>query len=205
MRSLLADLVLESEAATALVFRLAQAFDRSASDPKEAAYARLFTPAIKFHVCKTAPSLIYEALECLGGNGYVEDLPMARLYREAPLNAIWEGAGNVMALDVLRATGRMRETAFGLVEELARVSGAAARPLSEAILSDLRSNEPESRARSLACDLARLAQLAALQQANPQLAEAYGATRAAAGERRMFGACDLGGCEQVLLDRVLAA
>ncbi len=75
-------------------------------DPREAAYVRLLTPAVKFLVCKSTPQLVYESLECLGGNGYTEDLPLARYFRESPLNAIWEGSGNVMALDVLRAAGR---------------------------------------------------------------------------------------------------
>jgi putative acyl-CoA dehydrogenase len=202
MRRLLADLALESEAATALAFRLARAFDRAPDDTAEAAYARLFTPAIKFHICKTAPAFIYETLECLGGNGYVEDLPMARLYREAPLNAIWEGAGNVMALDVLRAAGRMREAFAEQVDVLARAAGSAGRSLAASILAGLGSNEPEAQARGLACDLARLAGLAALQEVNPVLAEAYGATRGGAGERRMFGASDLGAGEKVLLDRI---
>lgn len=204
MRGLLADLALESEAATALVFRLARAFDRADGDPQEAAFARLFTPAIKFHVCKMAPGFIYETLECLGGNGYVEDLPMARLYREAPLNAIWEGAGNVMALDVLRAAARMKESALGLVEEMAAgAPGGTGKALAASVIAGLRSNEPEAKARGLASDLARLAELCALQEADPQLAEAFGATRAAAGERRLYGAADLGGAEQLLLDRIL--
>ena len=96
MMQVLADLALHSEAATALAFRLAGSFDRAA-DGQEAAFRRLMTPVIKYFVCKTAPSFVYEAMECLGGNGYVEDGLMARTYREAPLNAIWEGSGNVMA------------------------------------------------------------------------------------------------------------
>jgi putative acyl-CoA dehydrogenase len=202
MRRLLADLALESEVATALVFRLARAFDKAATDPAEAAYARLLTPAIKFHVCKSVPGFVYEALECLGGNGYVEELPMARLYREAPLNAIWEGAGNVMALDVQRAAGRMGETAIGLIEGLAATTGKAGRGLADAIVAGLRGNDRQANARGLAGDLARLAALAAVHEANPRLAEAYGATRVA-GERRMYGACDLDAYEPELLSRVL--
>lgn len=124
------------------------AFDRAAADPTEAAYTSLLTPAIKFHVCKSVPGFVYEALESLGGNGYVEDLPMAQLYREAPLNAIWEGAGNVLALDDLRATGRMGETAVALIEALATATGKAAQPLADAVLSGLRSNDPEAQARA---------------------------------------------------------
>ncbi|TIS17055.1 MAG: DNA alkylation response protein, partial [Mesorhizobium sp.] len=86
----------------------------AASDRGEAAFARAMTPVVKYWVCKIAPALLYEAMECLGGNGYVEEAPLARYYREAPVNAIWEGSGNVMALDVLRVLGR----APGLFEEV---------------------------------------------------------------------------------------
>src|ERR1700728_810679 len=111
MRAVLADLALEVEGAIALVMRLSRAFDYAATDPREAAYARLITPAAKYWICKTAPGFIYEAMECLGGNGYVEESMLPRLYREAPLNAIWEGSGNVMCLDVLRALKRESEAA----------------------------------------------------------------------------------------------
>src|SRR5262245_5096906 len=106
MRSVLADCALEVEGAVALVMRLCRAVDRAGEDQREAARARLLIPAAKYFICKAAPRFIYEALECMGGNGYVEEGMMARLYREAPLNAIWEGSGNVMCLDVLRALSR---------------------------------------------------------------------------------------------------
>jgi putative acyl-CoA dehydrogenase len=109
MRAVLADLALEVEGAIALVMRLSRAFDSAATDAREAAYARLVTPAAKYWICKTAPGFIYEAMECLGGNGYVEESVLPRLYREAPVNAIWEGSGNVMCLDVLRALRRDKE------------------------------------------------------------------------------------------------
>src|SRR6266436_3011443 len=108
MRNVLADLALNVEATVALTMRLCRAVDQAA-DPLEAARARLLIPAAKYWVCKMAPPFIYEALECLGGNGYVEEGALARLYREAPLNAIWEGSGNVMCLDVLRALSRAGE------------------------------------------------------------------------------------------------
>src|SRR5205823_5255439 len=95
MRAVLADLAMEVEAAAALVLRLARAFDLAGHDSSEAARARLLTPVVKYWVCKTAPAFIYEAMECLGGNGYVEESVLPRLYREAPVNAIWEGSGNV--------------------------------------------------------------------------------------------------------------
>src|SRR5215831_1421282 len=102
MTAVLADLALESEAATALALRLARAYDRQ-DDPAEAAFRRVVTPAAKYWICKRAPALIAEAMEVLGGNGYVEECVMPRLYREAPVNSIWEGSGNIMCLDVLRA------------------------------------------------------------------------------------------------------
>ena len=91
------------------------------------------TPAVKYLVTKLAPSFIYETLECLGGNGYVEDLPMARLYREAPLNAIWEGSGTVVALDVLRVLRRNRETALDVIDGLADACGAPGKAAAVAI------------------------------------------------------------------------
>jgi putative acyl-CoA dehydrogenase len=106
MQRVLADMALDVAAATALTFRLARAFDEAADDRGAAAFARAMTPAVKYWVCKIAPALLYEAMECLGGNGYIEEAPLARYYREVPVNAIWEGAGNVMALDVLRVAKR---------------------------------------------------------------------------------------------------
>jgi putative acyl-CoA dehydrogenase len=92
--------------------RLARALDRAGADADEAAYARLMTPAAKYWICKLAPAFVFEAMECLGGNGYVEESLLPRLYREAPVNAIWEGSGNVMCLDVLRALKRPQEAAL---------------------------------------------------------------------------------------------
>ncbi len=106
MLRVLADMALDVAAATALSLRLARSFDEAANDRGEAAFARAMTPVVKYWVCKIAPGLLYEAMECLGGNGYVEEAPLARYYREAPVNAIWEGSGNVMALDVLRVLRR---------------------------------------------------------------------------------------------------
>ncbi|MQB01015.1 MAG: DNA alkylation response protein [Actinobacteria bacterium] len=106
MQNVLADLCIESEAATITAMRLAHAFDRAADDDQEASFRRLATAVAKYWVCKTAVSHVGEALECLGGNGYVEDSGMPRLYKESPLNSIWEGSGNVNCLDVLRAMER---------------------------------------------------------------------------------------------------
>jgi putative acyl-CoA dehydrogenase len=103
MQNVLADLALETEAATLLAFRLARAFDRSTDDEVERHLVRLMTPVAKYWLCRRLPQMVVEAMECLGGNGYVEEAPLARLYREAPLNGIWEGSGNVICLDVLRS------------------------------------------------------------------------------------------------------
>ncbi|MGB6826003.1 isovaleryl-CoA dehydrogenase [Psychrobacter sp.] len=123
MRNVLADLALESEAALALTMRIARAVDRIETDPHEAALARIATAIGKYWICKRAPVLINEAQECLGGNGYVEETIMPRLYRQAPLNSIWEGSGNVQCLDVLRALKKEPETQRALFKELQQAAG----------------------------------------------------------------------------------
>jgi putative acyl-CoA dehydrogenase len=124
MASVLADLVLESEAATVLVMRLAGAADRAArGDAGEAALLRLALPAAKYWVCKRTPMATAEALECLGGNGYVEESGLPRLYRDAPLNSVWEGSGNVNALDVLRALVRAPGSADVLLADIGLAAG----------------------------------------------------------------------------------
>ena len=127
MTNTLADMALESEAATTLLLRLAAARDHAASDPREAALLRLGVAVGKFWVCKRGPALAAEAMECLGGSGYVEESIMPRLYREAPVNAIWEGSGNVIALDVLRALSHDPATAEAALAEVALAHGADAR------------------------------------------------------------------------------
>lgn len=122
MQQVLADMALDVEAATALAFRLARAFDRS-EDPRASAWRRLMTPITKYWVCKLAPPLVAEAMECLGGGGYVEEAPLARLYREVPVNSIWEGSGNVMALDVARVLQREPGVVETVMEELAAAIG----------------------------------------------------------------------------------
>ena len=117
MQNVVADLAVESEAATALAIRLAAAVDRI-DNPHEAALRRIALPLAKFWVCKRTPGFVAEALECLGGNGYVEDSGLPLLYREAPLNSVWEGSGNVNALDVLRALGREPEVLAAWITEV---------------------------------------------------------------------------------------
>jgi len=121
MTRVLADMALDAVAAAALAFRLAESYDRANDNPAEAAFARLMTPAVKYWVTKVAPPMIGEAMECLGGNGYVEESRLPRLYREAPVNSIWEGAGNVMCLDVMRV---LRKNSEPLEAVLANVEDA---------------------------------------------------------------------------------
>jgi putative acyl-CoA dehydrogenase len=124
MRNVLADLCLESEAATTLAIRLAHAFDRSKNDAREQKFARIATAIAKFWITKRTPAVVAEALECLGGNGYVEESSLPRLYRDAPLNSLWEGAGNLQCLDVLRALQKDSGTAEALQQEIASATGA---------------------------------------------------------------------------------
>jgi putative acyl-CoA dehydrogenase len=127
MRNVLADLTLESEAATLLMLRLAGSFDRRETDPRERAFCRIATAIAKYWLCKRAPVHVGEALECLGGNGYVEESILPRLHREAPLYSIWEGSGNVICLDILRALAREPDAAEALIQELKSRAGHDAR------------------------------------------------------------------------------
>ena len=122
MQNVLADLCVESEAATVTALRLARAYDEA-----DGPFRRIATAVAKFWICKRTPPLVAEALECLGGNGYVEESQLPRLFRESPLNSIWEGSGNVNALDVLRALGREPETAEAFLAEVRLAAGADAR------------------------------------------------------------------------------
>ena len=209
MRSVLADLALELEGAVALVMRLCRAFDSAASDPSEAARARVLTPAVKYAVCKTSPRFMYEAMECLGGNGYVEEGMLARLYREAPLNAIWEGCGNVMCLDVLRALARDGEAARHVLADLARATadlpgGAEAAAF---IVETLSAPDGEARARAAVDRLAALAAAAALAEGAPAaIAHAFAHTRLGAARGANFGSAELEPGEvSVLIERAMPA
>jgi putative acyl-CoA dehydrogenase len=187
MRAVLADLALEVEGAVALVMRLSRSFDRAATDPREAAYARLVTPAAKYWICKTAPGFIFEAMECLGGNGYVEESVLPRLYREAPVNAIWEGSGNVMCLDVLRALKRDRE-AVDIFDGMAREASAITGEKVE-LLEANNDFESEATARITVGKLATLAATAALQaSAPPAIADTFLRTRLSKPHGALYGA-----------------
>ena len=121
MRTVLVDMALESEAACALSLRLARAFDSDL--PSEVALRRVLTSAAKFWVCKRGCELVLEAMEVLGGNGYTEELPLARMAREMPVNSIWEGSGNIMCLDVQRAFGKSAATREAVLDELSATRG----------------------------------------------------------------------------------
>jgi putative acyl-CoA dehydrogenase len=182
MRNVLADLAVESEAATALALRLCRAYDEAAAgDPRAELFKRLATAIGKYHVCKRVPNHAFEALECLGGNGYVEASGMPRLYREAPLCSIWEGSGNVMALDVLRALARTPESLQVFLDELDRATGSDTRY--DAYIQTVRSEfsrpeELEGRARIVVERMALALQAALLLQHAPApIADAFVATR----------------------------
>lgn len=123
MKAVLADLIIEYEAAVAMALRVGASLDRAGQDEQQAAFMRLATPVTKYWVCKRQPGFVYEALECLGGAGYVEEGPMPKLFRQSPLNAIWEGSGNVIALDILRALSREPESLEAVTAELSKPFG----------------------------------------------------------------------------------
>jgi len=190
MGQVLADLALDVEAATALAFRLARSFDR-ASDPHAGAWRRLMTPVTKYWICKMAPAFGYEAMECLGGNGYVEEGLAARIYREMPLNAIWEGSGNVMALDLLRVLQREPETAAIVMEDLAAAAGGDAHLKAQLERVQRLLHEPrflDRRGRMLTEALATLAAGAILRAHAPTfVADAFLATRLSGSPRYTYG------------------
>jgi len=195
MRNVLADLAVESEAATLLRERLARSFDLRAHDERERAFCRIATAVSKYWLCKRSPAHVSEALECLGGNGYVEESILPRLYREAPLYSIWEGSGNVICLDVLRALAKEPAAAQALLEELqpaanadkrfdAYVRGLAERLDGKAQNSSLR----EYAARELTEKLALALQASLMiRHSSPAMAEAFLASRIAGQHGQSFG------------------
>lgn len=191
MRNVLSDLALESEAATLLMLRLARAYE-APQDPRESAWRRIVTPAAKFWVCKRALEFAGECMEVWGGNGYVETGPMARLYREAPVNSIWEGSGNVICLDVLRAIGREVEGFALLLDELDDAAHAHAGLA--ALIAGLRRDlavppeEREMQARRFAQRLVLAAQGSLmLRHAPSAVADAFLASRIDAECGRVYG------------------
>jgi len=207
MTRVLAELALDGEAAMMLAMRLAGSFDRAEADEDEAAYRRLMTPVIKYWVCKAAPPFLYEAMESLGGNGYVEEGPLARAYREAPVNAIWEGSGNVMCLDVMRVLQRSPETAERVAERFA--SEAAGEPRLIATVERLKEAlraPAEADGRHLTETLALVGAACEMRQHAPvPVADAFIASRLAGGFRTTYAAGSGGGDAHAVLSAVVPA
>ena len=207
MQNVLADLAVEAEAATAVAVRLAAAVD-APGDAHEAALRRIALPLAKFWVCKRTPALVAEALECLGGNGYVEESGLPLLYREAPLNSVWEGSGNVNALDVLRALGREPEVLDAWITEVGRARGGDARldraiedtlALIGSLLGD--PSQLEVNARRLAMRMALVLQGSLLVRHAPtEVADVFCASRLGAAYDGVFGTLD-GGDLRALVER----
>ena len=206
MANVLADLAIESEAATLVAMRLAKAADRAANgDDEEKAFRRLGLAVTKYHVCKLAPAHAAEALECLGGNGYVEESGLPRLYREAPLQSIWEGSGNVAALDALRALTRQPAAAEAFFTELDQARGADRR-LDDAIerLKKDAADPSEQAARRLAESMAVTLQASLLvRHGHPAVADAFTATRLSGAGGRAYGTLPQGTRTQDIVPRAI--
>ena len=207
MRNVLADLALESEAATAFALRVAGAVDRASHDPHEAAFARIATAIGKYWICKRAAGFANEAQECLGGAGYVEDSGLPRLYRQAPLNSIWEGSGNIQCLDVLRALAKEADAGAAMLAELQPAAGIDA--AFDAALADaqarLAQGVDEAAARAFVERLALLLQAAILLRAGIPLAGAYCRSRLGDGRGATYGTLANGIDGDIAIARILPA
>jgi putative acyl-CoA dehydrogenase len=206
MAGVIADLAIESEAATVVAMRLAGATDRAVrGDQAEAVFRRLALAATKYWVCKRAPAHAAEALECLGGNGYVEESGMPRLYREAPLGSIWEGSGNVAALDVLRAAAREPSCLDAFFAEVDLAAGADRRL--DAAVKELRDSlagtgDIESRARRIAERMALVLQASLLvRYGHPAVSDAFCASRLGGDWAHAFGTLPSGSDLGVIIER----
>ena len=192
MTRVLADMALDAIAAAALAFRLAESYDRAADDPAEAAFSRLMTPAVKYWVTKVGPMMIGEAMECLGGNAYVEESRLARLYRDAPANSLWEGGGNIMALEVMRVLRKSSEPLEVVLANIEDALGSTAkstlnvlRAATAVALAD------EGSARILTEQLAMTVAAAALRRRFPSVvADAFLETRLGKPWRTTYGMLD---------------
>jgi putative acyl-CoA dehydrogenase len=198
MQNVLADLCVESEAATLTAMRLAGAYDRG-----EAAFARIATAVAKYWVCKRGPGHAAEALECLGGNGYVEESALPRLYRQQPLQSIWEGSGNVICLDVLRALGRSPETAGAFVAECRAAADADARLDAWLVrLEDELHHPDEQSARRLVEHMALALQASLLVRfSEPAVADAFCASRLGPDGGLAYGTLPLGADLPAIVNR----
>jgi len=206
MQNVLADLALEVEAATLLAFRLARAVDdEQAGDPAAALLVRIGTPVAKYFNCKRAVGVVHEALECHGGNGFIEEGPMARLYREAPLNGIWEGSGNVIALDVLRAAARSPQSVPAFLEEVRQAKGGDRRldRQVERLEAELAApQEHEARARRIAERMATALQASLVIRHSPSaVADAFCATRLDGDGCSAYGSLPAGLDQRAIVER----
>ena len=205
MRNVLADLCVESEAATALAMRVARAYDEAEFDERARHLRRLATAIGKYWVCKRGPGHAYEALECLGGNGYVEESGMPRLYREMPLASIWEGSGNVMALDVLRALSRSPEALTAFLDEVGEAAGGDARldAFAAALRDELADPEAlELRARRVVEKMALALQGSLLVRHAPAaVADAFCASRLAGDGGLQYGTLPAGSDVEAIVAR----
>ncbi|MEW6129858.1 MAG: isovaleryl-CoA dehydrogenase [Acidobacteriota bacterium] len=196
MKNVLADLCIESEAATALAIRLARSFDEAESHPAQRLFSRIATAIGKYWVTKRAVAVVSEALECTGGNGYVEESPLSRLYKDAPLNSIWEGSGNVQCLDVLRAMRKEPETLEAVFAELKKAGGADSRydRFVEKIQHQLLDTRLiEVQARRIVEDLALALQASILiQHGNQAVVDAFCESRLSSDRRMALGTLPAG-------------
>jgi putative acyl-CoA dehydrogenase len=203
MQNVVADLALETEAALLLAFRLAAAFDASGSNPAERDLQRALTSVAKYWLCKRMTPVAVEAMECLGGNGYVEESPLARLYREAPLNGIWEGSANVICLDVLRALAKSPEAFDALAREIGLARDARIDRVVERARSALKDACAEAQARTIVESVALAVQASLMKRhASAQAADAFCVSRLEPqGSGRAFGTLATGTDTAALLAR----
>jgi putative acyl-CoA dehydrogenase len=203
MQNVLADLALESEAATALFIRLAHAVDEGPRDAHATALKRIGTAVGKYYVCKRTPAFVAEALECLGGNGYVEESILPRLYREAPLNSIWEGSGNINALDVLRVVQKQPAALEALLRELEPATHDSR--IASAVLelrNDIAGEDIEWRARGLVERMATLWQASLLLESAPSyVSDSFIASRIGPDASRSIGTLPTKSTLRAIVDR----
>jgi len=203
MRFLLADLAMESEAAAQVMMRVAGSFDRAGQDPVEDGYKRIVTAIGKYWVCKRAPNFVYETMECHGGSGYVEESPLGRLFRESPVNSIWEGSGNVMCLDVLRAISRERDAFEAVLGDLSKDKGwhPDYDQALDVVINALQSGKVgEARARWFTEQMAKIIQASLMHRNAPApIAACFAETRLGSGGGHVYGALP----EEAPVDEIL--
>ena len=208
MRRVLADLAVESEAATALTFRIAQGFDEMTNNAAAGAFIRIATPVAKYWINKRVVNFVYEAMEAHGGAGYVEESVMPRLFRQSPLNSIWEGSGNVICLDVLRAMQREPETRPAFLNEIEAAHGVYGEldALIDGIRNKLMQPAGEEHARRLVEDMALALQGSLLvRHGTPAVADAFCATRLSPQRGLVFGGTDAKIDADAILARAMPA